>query len=110
MSSAAKGVIVYLTQLQHSSYVGRDSLSLLQQSVKLLYRHYNAKHRDDVVFFHNGVPHAAQQEVLRHCTAGTARFAMLAPHHFALPARANRTSWWYPKKFSEGYRHMIRRD
>ena len=53
------GAIVYLAQARHSSY-GRDSLKLLHASVESLFRHYNGKHHDDVLFLHFGdVNHTA---------------------------------------------------
>lgn len=107
----ARGAIAYLVQPTHSSYPGRDSLALLKQSVRLLYLHYNAVQRDDVLFFHsNPMALSMQRDVLSLCTPGTARFELLAPYHFVLPKKANRSrnAWWYPKKFSVGYRHMIR--
>lgn len=102
--------IVYLTQAKHSSYPGRDSLSLLKQSVQLLYQHYNAAQRHDVLFFHTGdVPQKMQDEVLALCIGSTARFHQLESHHFSLPpGTPPASSWRYAKKFSAGYRHMIR--
>lgn len=49
-----KGAIVYLTQVRHSSYEGRDSLKLLRESLDSLARHYLHRHRDDVLLLHNG--------------------------------------------------------
>lgn len=105
----SSGVIVYLTQLRHSSY-GRNSLELLKQSVNLLYRHYNSAHQDDVLFFHTGdFPLTAQQEVLALCLNSRARFYELPKHHFEVPpGTPPMQSWRYIAKFSAGYRHMIR--
>ena len=107
-----RGAIVYLTQSRPSStiYEGRDHLHNLRQSVRLLYRHYNDKQRDDVLFFHDGtVPLDEQKEVLRLCVAGTAQFVRLARSHFETPSQAGAPAkWWHAKRFSAGYRHMIR--
>lgn len=83
--SRTDGVIVYLTQKRHSSY-GTDSLAQLKQSVALLYKHYNAAHQDDVIFFHDAVDEASQQRVLALCDTrqSTARF-MNITSHFKLP-------------------------
>ena len=106
-----RGVIVYLTQANHSSYKGRQSQQQLQLSVRLLYHNYNAVQRDDVIFFHTGdVSHTQQQAVLSLCTSNTARFRELPRAHFRLPAWVENdvTKWAYARKFSVGYRHMIR--
>jgi alpha 1,2-mannosyltransferase len=96
-------------RVKHSSY-GRDSFGLLKQSVQLLFRNYNSIFLHDVVFFHTGdVPVDKQQEVIALCMRSRARFLQLEPHHFALPAGTPSPSTWrYSKKFSVGYRHMIR--
>ena len=106
----SRGVIVYLTQANHSSYKHRDSQQQLHLSVRLLYQHYNAVQRDDVRFLHEGdVTPEQQRSVLSLCTPGTARFHVLPRHHFELPTHIDRTRrWQYPHKFSAGYRHMIR--
>lgn len=108
-----RGAIVYLTQARHSSYKGRDSQANLRLSVRLLYQNYNAKHRDDVLFFHSGdVTPVQQQAVLSLCVAGTAQFYELPSRHFELPAAhrnwIKQAQWKYIRKFSVGYRHMIR--
>ena len=104
-----RGVIIYLTQANHSSYKGRNSQLQLQQSIRLLYEHYNNAHRDDVVVFHQGdVKPAQQQAVLSLCVPGTARFHVLPPHHFQQPPDVGPERWQYARKFSVGYRHMIR--
>ena len=105
---------MYLTQGKHSSYKERDTQANLHMSVRLLYRNYNAAHRDDVLFLHSpgDVTLAQRQSVLALCTPGTARFHELAAEHFALPdghrAWAPPARWRYMRKFSVGYRHMIR--
>ena len=106
--------IVYLTQGKHSSYKDRDTQANLHMSVRLLYRNYNAAHRDDVLFLHapGDVTLAQRQSILALCTPGTARFHELAAEHFALPdghrAWAPPARWRYMRRFSVGYRHMIR--
>ena len=104
------GVIVYLTQgARHSSY-GQSTVEQLRKSVALLYEHYNAKQRDDVLFLHTGdVDTSMQQRVLELC-GEEASFFEIDKQHFRLPSGVDPTSkeWLFPKKFSEGYRHMIR--
>ena len=96
-----RGVILYLTQAKHSSYRQRDSQRQLQLSVKLLYAHYNAVQRDDVLFLHQGdVTLSQQQSVLSLCTPGTASFRVLPGEHFQLPSGINASKpWQYSKKF-----------
>ena len=48
-----RGVITYLAQERHSSY-GRESIELLKVSVASLFRFYNSRAGDDVLFFHTG--------------------------------------------------------
>lgn len=82
----------------------------LRKSVGLLYEHYNAKQRDDIVFLHTGdVTPEMQASVLKHCGA-EARFVELAKRHFTLPPGVDPKSklWLFPNKFSAGYRHMVR--
>ena len=53
----------------------------------MLYRNYNARAKDDVLFLHTGdVPLNAQRDVLELCAGGGhARFHQLAAHHFEIP-------------------------
>ena len=98
---------MYLTQgKRHSSY-GQSMLEQLKKSVGLLYEHYNAKQRDDVVLLHTGdVDAAMQADVLSLC-GPEARFHFLAKRHFELPPGVdpNSRQWLFPEKFSIGYRH-----
>ena len=109
-SGLVRPAIVYLTQAKHSSYAGRDSLGLLKQSVRLLFENYNSAYRHDLLFFHTGdVSLTVQQEVLSLCMGSYARFHELASHHFSIPpGTPAQKTWRYNKKFSAGYRHMIR--
>ena len=102
------GAIVYLAQARHSSY-GRDSLKLLHASVESLFRHYNEKHRDDVLFLHFGdVNHTAQQSVLNLCSGAHARFLQLPQSYFQIPNGTPPVHKWAQPRYSAGYRHMIR--
>ena len=106
-----RGAIVYLTQANHSSYKTRQSQQQLRLSVELLYKNYNAVQRDSVIFFHTGdVSQQQQQSVLSLCVPNTAQFRELPRHHFQVPASvvSNPAKWQYARKFSVGYRHMIR--
>lgn len=78
--------------------------------MKLLFEHYNAVQRDDLIFFHTGdMTPDAQSEVLTLCAGSHARFMQLEPHHFSLPdGTPPSRQWRFAKKFSAGYRHMIR--
>lgn len=103
-----RGVITYLAQERHSSY-GRDSLGMLKQSVSALFRFYNRRFGDDVLFFHTGLNVTLQQAVLGLCEGAHAQFHLLAAHHFELPPRTPPPSKWKQAgQFSAGYRHMIR--
>ena len=101
------GVITYLAQDRHSSY-GRDSLSMLKQSVTSLFEYYNRRARDDVLFFHTGLNESVQQSVLPLCAGATARFRLLEPYHFETPPSTPPPSKWKQRQYSAGYRHMIR--
>ena len=125
----SRGAITYLCQVRHSSYQGRDSLVLLQESLALLHRHYNDQlyARHDVLLFHTGDFGAEdQRRVLAPYTSrsplssggGRVRFERVPAEHWRLPLDAapqlgspqlNRTRDWlmYPR-YSEGYRHMCR--
>ena len=103
------GVITYLAQDRHSSYVGRNSLQLLRHSVSSLFTFYNQWAKDDVIFFHTGLNSSAQQSVLNLCEGADALFLRLESHHFELPPGVpSQSGWVQSKSFSAGYRHMIR--
>ena len=103
------GVITYLAQDHHSSYAGRNSLEMLQRSVESLFKYYNRRAHDDVIFFHTGVNASSQRKVLALCNGARARFLRLPPHHFELPPDVPPASTWaQTNAFSTGYRHMIR--
>ena len=98
-----RGVITYLAQERHSSY-GRDSLGMLKQSVSALFRFYNRRFGDDVLFFHTGLNVTLQQAVLGLCEGAHAQFHLLAAHHFELPPRTPPPSKWKQAgQFSAGY-------
>ena len=100
----SRGVIVYLTQKQHSSY-GRDSQSLLHESIRLLFENYNAKQLDDLWFFHTGdVPVHDQQHVVELCRPARAEYVQLAPWHFQLPPGAQMPE--VPLHVQQGSRHV----
>ena len=103
----SRGVIVYLAQARHSSY-GRDSISLLRMSVASLFRYYNSRAGDDVIFFHTGLERMEQHSVLRLCTGARARFLRVPARHFTAPRGLPPAKQWLQPRFSEGYRHMIR--
>ena len=104
------GVIVYLVQARKSSRNGHMSLPLLRQSVVRLVDNYLRAHGDDIMFLHAGdVEHVDQRAVLSQCEAYShARFVVLPNDTFALPPGTPTSKWVQPKKFSTGYRHMIR--
>lgn len=95
------GVIVYLTQVRHSSY-GRDSLFLLRRSVRLLFAHYNRRARDDVLFLHTGVPLLEQHRVTSLCAGSHAHWMELPHEHFVLPAKINQKTWRLARRYSAG--------
>lgn len=127
MGTTPRGAITYLCQVRHSSYHGRDSLVLLEESLALLHRHYNGHARHDVLLFHSGdFGEAEQDRVLapyRRRRGGArklprVRFERVPKIHWQLPlhiaphlggTQVNRTRDWaqYPA-YSEGYRHMCR--
>ena len=81
----------------------------LRQSVRLLFRFYNAVHHDDVIFFESGNLSAADRlSVLSLCAGSRARFVTLGAEHFTVPAGAPPAARWEQlTKFSVGYRHMM---
>ena len=106
--SHSVGVITYLAQDRHSSY-GRDSLGMLKRSVRSLFKYYNARAKDDVLFFHTGLNASVQQSVLPLCAGARARFLELEAHHFSTPLGTPPPSVWKQSAhYSAGYRHMIR--
>ena len=112
---AARGVIVYLTQLSHSSYKGKDSLGLLQASLDTLVLNYLHEHRDDVLLLHTGDfdREADQRRVLSRFSGQDLpiRFHRLADKYWSLPSWIDSNSsrnWLQIEDFSIGYRHMIR--
>ena len=81
----------FLAQDRHSSY-GRDSLGMLKRSVRSLFKYYNARAKDDVLFFHTGL-NVSRQSVLPLCAGARARFLELEAHHFSTaPAAAQSDS------------------
>lgn len=103
-----RGVITYLAQERHSSY-GRDSIELLKVSVTSLFRYYNSHARDDMIFFHTGVSLSNRRSILGLCTGAHAQFMELPPDQFRLPpGLPPQREWMQSRKFSAGYRHMIR--
>jgi len=104
------GVIVYLAQARHSSY-GRDSMKMLTESVHSLVDNYLAVHHDDVLFLHYGeVPQAKQKDLLALCGVDVhARFMVLPKEYTAVPkGTPPKVKWLHRRRFSAGYRHMIR--
>ena len=129
MRRSDRGVIVYLTQAARHSTYGRDSWGSLQRSIAMLFENYNAKQRDDIIFFeqHNSnISSAQRKSVLEMCRPAFARFYELPRWHFRVPpgaeqpimprngTRRQRSRWeqqtrrWLYPRFSAGYRHMIR--
>ena len=102
------GVIVYLAQARHSSY-GRDSLKLLRGSISSLVENYLAAHKDDVMFLHFGeVPLSEQRTLVALCGEGVyARFLTVPANYSTVPAGTPEKQM-HSRKFSIGYRHMIR--
>ena len=105
------GVIVYLAQARHSSY-GRDSLKLLRSSVASLAENYLilTNPKDDVLFLHFGEVPAFEQRTLTAMCGETirARFSLVPRNYSTLPPGVTTRGWLHARKFSEGYRHMIR--
>ena len=105
----SRGAIVYLTTKAGSSY-GWDTP--INESLGLLYKHYNNKYKNDILIFHNGDYGPEDELAQRRLGRKEVHFIKLdaghkhwmMPHaHSVLPFR----SWMLPK-FSVGYRHMCR--
>ena len=102
-------MVVYLVQVRHSSY-GRDSLGLLRTSVQSLVTNYLAEHCDDLMFMHHGeVNETVQKQVLLLSGNVSARFLLLPEEYRTVPSGTpDESKWVQPKRFTAGYRHMIR--
>ena len=97
----ARGVIVYLAQVRHSSY-HRSSLANLVDSLTLLHQNYNAVHRHPVIIWHTGdFGKPERRQVLapiRELGAPTyeINFELVPEEHWRLPASLDgwrRNSW-----------------
>eukprot|EP00900_Chrysochromulina_parva_P007145 jgi/Chrpa1/16431/Chrysochromulina_OHIO_Genome00024991-RA len=126
----ARGVIVYLTQVKHSSY-GRDSLAELRQSLESLVNNYLRRHRDETLLLHTGKFNSPQLQELVLSPFSDEQpqlpisFMRLESRYLSLPPWVNATAersppcfspttetclstWRMYPKFSIGYRSMIR--
>jgi len=129
-STRARGVIVYLTQVKHSSY-GRDSLAELRQSLESLVNNYLRRHRDETLLLHTGKFNSPQLQELVLSPFSDEQpqlpisFMRLESRYLSLPPWVNATAersppcfspttetclstWRMYPKFSIGYRSMIR--
>jgi alpha 1,2-mannosyltransferase len=110
--------IIYLAQKRHSSY-GRDSYSILLQSIDLLYKNYlrNPDHLNntDIFIFHTGDFNQSDLATIESRLGQFGRGAvhlvnLLRSSYWARPkANANEdpTTWYAFPEFSEGYRRMM---
>jgi hypothetical protein len=108
--AASRGVIVFLTQKQHSSYKS-NTLMEINRSVSFLYRFYNSEQQDDVIFFHTGeMGDLEQSRILSLCDTSnsTARFLDVGEYFRLPPGVPDASKWRFRARFSAGYRHMIR--
>lgn len=95
-----RAAIVYLSQVRHASY-GRDSLSLLGESLRLLHKNYNDRERHDCIIFHTGdFGMAEQARVLAPLPDRPIRFELVPPKYWRLPvdiapflSTSNRDEW-----------------
>ena len=89
----AHGVIVYLTQVRHSTYANKDSLGLLRGSLASLAKHYLEVHRDDTLLLHTGDfdEPSLQRLVLAPFTALPISFVRLPEKYWSLPPWLNET-------------------
>lgn len=112
-----ENAIVYLAQKKHSSY-GRDSYSLLQKSLHLLYTNYLANNHDNtaVFIFHEGdFTHKDWEFLVLESTIpiiGNLHFVNLANTEFwEIPEwlrQDDPDKWQGSKRYRVGYRHMMR--
>ena len=99
------GVIVYLTQGARHSFYGQSTVEQkLRKSVSLLYEHYNA-----------GLCRPSQEMLIAQCSTGVVELCgeeaslQIDKRHWLPPkVDPHRKNGSSGKKFSEGYRHMIR--
>jgi len=110
--------VVYLVQKKHSSY-GRDSYSVLLQSLSLLTKNYLSlsKHLNntDILIFHNGDFDQSDlqkiESLLGPGSRGAVHLVDLSNSKFWARPKSNRNddpnSWYAYPLFSEGYRRMM---
>ncbi|CAB9521584.1 Glycolipid 2-alpha-mannosyltransferase [Seminavis robusta] len=115
-----RNAIIYLAQKQHSTY-GRDSYSILMQSLKLMFKNYLSlgRHREntDLFIFHtgdfNGTDLLDIESQFGPEYYGIVRLVDLSGSKYwqrpvwHLNDNPNKNWYAYPL-FSEGYRHMMR--
>jgi hypothetical protein len=111
-----ENAIVYLAQKRHSSY-GRNSYSLLQKSLQLLHQNYLAKHSDNTALFifHEGDFDQPDLEFMDSTLlpfhSNIHLVNLTGTHFWGVPEwlqRDDTDTWQGIKKYSVGYRHMIR--
>lgn len=101
--------IVYLAQnSERDPQYGRDSRSLLERSLDLLWENYNARYRHPVLIFHEGDFSPADRRAVARGRAEISfqeiRFEVPA----FLPAEEVPTTWRGFHAYGLGHRHMIR--
>src|SRR5262245_50237706 len=98
-------VIVYLAQnTRHDDQYGRDSRSLLEKSLALLFKNYNDKFRHDVLIFHEGDFTKEDQVTL----AGGRPQISFKEIYFQIPNFLEGEEIEQAKEYGLGHRLMIR--
>ena len=106
-----KPAIVYLAQnTPTDTQYGRDSRTLLEKSLDLLYKNYNDQFRHDILIFHEGDFKEKDQQAV----AKGRKEIKFQEIHFEIPAflpKEEVPPLWsdgYGNNFGMGHRHMIR--
>ena len=106
-----KPAIVYLAQnTPVDAQYGRDSRTLLEKSLDLLYKNYNERFKHDILIFHEGDFKPKDQEEV----SKGRKEIKFQEIHFAIPdflPKVEVPEIWddgYGTRFGMGHRHMIR--
>ena len=102
-----KGAIVILAQNHKHVQYGRDSVAGLRLTLERLYKHYNARERDDVIILHEGDFTAADQAKIV-ADRNEVSFMLLEGENWRdPPPEAGNPGGWKGIE-SVGYRKMMR--
>jgi alpha 1,2-mannosyltransferase len=106
-----KPAIVYLAQnTGKDAQYGRDSRTLLEKSLDLLYKNYNARFKNDILIFHKGDFNPKDQEDVARGRREITFHEVQSQIPEFLPKAEVPEVWddGYGNRYTMGYRHMLR--